>query len=387
MSLVEKFHLDSAGRARRKAFVRISDDETRLLRSMLPVMQKHVHRIVEDFYTYLFSYEETQAFFADAGAVERAKSAQREYLLDLFRGNFDEAYFERRLQIGVVHESIGLDAKWYLGSNSVFLELIVPVLAAACRFRPRRLSRAILALSKVMNLDQQLVMDTYIESTIGKIRALSDQVLRTIEILAPSARDTAQLSEAAAKAVAGALKVAEQGSSTVAGALEGMSELKGRAGTAAEETRRLSEQIGKIESIVSVLDGFTTDTNLLALNASVQAARAGQQSKGFGVIAEEIRRLADQSKESLSQAHALVAEIKQGTGAALAASEAGTRNVEEGTELTRQIGDAFGSLAASAQTVSTNVQQMTTNVREQSEAILQLRALVDGDPDHRGDVA
>ncbi len=377
MTLVSKFQIDDREQQRRKRFLGIDDADVELLRSALPMLERNVDWIVAQFYAHLLSFTETKAFFVDEAALLRAKKAQREYLLDLFRGNYDSAYIERRLQIGVVHERIGLPAKWYLGGNAVFFELIVSLLVRKFRFRRKQLTRSILALNKLMCLDQSLVMDTYIGTMVDKIQGLSDRVLQTIEVLAPTAQQASDLATVAAETTEASMQVAEEGATAVEQALGAMNELEQTAKKSVEEVRRLSERIGQIGAVINLLDEFTADTNVLALNASVQAARAGQQSTGFSVIADQIRKLADESQESLAQVHSLVSEIKEATTATMTAFAASAEEVEKGTHLTLQIGDAFKALASSSRDAAASVQQITVNVKEQSTAIVRLKEMVD----------
>ena len=379
MNLASKFQIDDQEQARRKSFLNIKAADSELLRSALPAMEKHVDSIVNQFYVHLLRFTETKAFFVDEASLRRAKAAQREYLLDLFRGNYDSAYVERRLQIGVVHERIGLPAKWYLGGNAVFFELIVSLLVRKFRFRPRQLTRCILALNKLMILDQALVMDTYIGTMVDKIKGLSERIRESIKVLAPAAQQAADLATAAAEATQGSMLVAEQGANSVEQALGAINQLKQTAKKSVDEVSRLNERLGQIGAVINLLDEFTSDTNVLALNASVQAARAGQQSTGFSVIADQIRKLADESQESLAQVHALVSEIEEATAATMAAFGESATEVEKGTSLTLRIGDAFKALAASSQGAASSVQQIAANVKEQSNAILGLKELVERD--------
>ena len=175
MALTDKYGLDSHERDQRKKFVHLSDEDISALQELRPWLEKHVDRIVEDFYVHLLTYKEARAFFSDVRTLAHVKAAQRDYLLDLFRGTYDEGYFERRLQIGVVHERIGLAPKWYVGSTSNFFGLLVPLLEEKYLFRRRKFVRAVLALTKVMNLDQQLVIDTYIGSLVDKLQEKQDR--------------------------------------------------------------------------------------------------------------------------------------------------------------------------------------------------------------------
>jgi heme-based aerotactic transducer len=346
-----------------------------ILRQLLPVVEQHVDAIVEQFYDHLLRFEQAVSFFPDEATLQRARTAQREYLLDLFRGTCDEAYFERRLQIGVVHERIRLPAKWYIGSNSVFLQLLVPLLESRYRLRPRHLTRAIVAVQKVMNLDQQLVLDTYIGTMVEKVRAVSDEIMTAVEVLAPTAETAAQLADSAAESARQAVEISEQGATTVTDALERITDLKTRALEASQTAGGLGAQIAQIETVMSLLARFTRDTNVLALNAEVQAARAGEHGIAFNVIATEIRKLADESQTSLDRVQKLVTGVEQAADAIVNMSQENARHVESVSTQNLQIGDAFGSLADSAQEAARYIREIESSVKHQADAILRLKTL------------
>ena len=107
MDLIAKYGLDSQEREHRKRFVRLTREDVEALRALRPWLEKHVDQIVEGFYGHLLQYAETKRFFPDEKTLGKVKALQREYLLDLTSGQYDEGYFARRLQIGVVTSASG----------------------------------------------------------------------------------------------------------------------------------------------------------------------------------------------------------------------------------------------------------------------------------------
>jgi len=107
----------------RRAYFDLGDEELARLRAARPVAEKTHGGIVEDFYEHLMAHSSTRRFFTQDATLERVKSLQTSYFLELFDGQLDRDYVERRLRIGAVHERIGLDTKWYLGAYRRFLEL------------------------------------------------------------------------------------------------------------------------------------------------------------------------------------------------------------------------------------------------------------------------
>ncbi|MBD7984868.1 methyl-accepting chemotaxis protein [Sporosarcina sp. Sa2YVA2] len=151
--------------------------------------------------------------------------------------------------------------------------------------------------------------------------------------------------------------------------------------------KRLSKQTEEIENITKVITDITEQTNLLALNAAIEAARAGEHGKGFAVVADEVRKLAEQSKSSANQIVTLTAGIQEDTKNVENAVSDSLKNVEEGVKVIDEAGDAFTSIieaihamgsqiedisaateqiSASAEEVSASIQEIATQANEAS---------------------
>lgn len=202
--------------------------------------------------------------------------------------------------------------------------------------------------------------------------AAVNETTTTMEELGASSRLSAEQAEAASAGAREALTLANEGTMTVEQTLEGMTGLKERSAAIAEQILRLSEQTSQIGNITNLVSDLANQTNLLALNAAVEAARAGEHGRGFGVVASEIRKLADQSKKSAERINALVAEIQQATNATVMVTEEGTKTVQEGTRLAQKTGDAFNALANSIGSTFESVQQIALNAKQQAAAVNQV---------------
>src|SRR4028119_1286641 len=95
-----------------------------------------------------------------------------------------------------------------------------------------------------------------------------------------------------------------------------------------ESMMRLSEQSQAIGAIIATVDDLAQQSNLLAVNAAIEAAKAGEQGKGFAVVAQEVKSLADQSKQATTQVRTILNDIQKATGAAVMATEQGSKAVE-----------------------------------------------------------
>jgi PAS domain S-box-containing protein len=151
-------------REERLRFLDLTERDAALLRELKSFFETHVARIEDAFYEQLLSYPETAQLLRDRTNVERLKKLQRDYLLRIAEGQFDDAYFEDRLRIGRTHERVGLSPRWYLAAFSLYFKLFAPLLFEHYAAEPARAQAALLALEKVFMLDASLAMDAYITS-------------------------------------------------------------------------------------------------------------------------------------------------------------------------------------------------------------------------------
>jgi signal transduction histidine kinase len=154
-------HISSEVLARRKQFGRLTDADCALLKELREVFSKHSEEVVDRFYAHLFEFDEMRPLLDGQGSLERLKDYQRDYLLSLSSGEYDEAYARDRLRIGRQHSKIGLDPEWYLGTYGLYLDLLLPLIHERFGEDVRGAVRASAALTKLMILDMQLVLDAY----------------------------------------------------------------------------------------------------------------------------------------------------------------------------------------------------------------------------------
>ena len=143
-----------------------------------------------------------------------------------------------------------------------------------------------------------------------------------------------------------------------------------------ETVVKLSEHSKAIEEIVAAVQDLADQSNLLAVNASIEAARAGDRGKGFAVVAHEIKSLADQSKEATDQIRTILGDTQRWVGAVVMATEQGSKAVEAGVEQSILAGEAIQSLATSVQTssqaasvIDVSSQQQFTGVEQVASAM------------------
>lgn len=138
----------------------------------------------------------------------------------------------------------------------------------------------------------------------------------------------------------------------------------------------LGERSKEIGQIVDTISGIAGQTNLLALNAAIEAARAGEQGRGFAVVADEVRKLAEQSQEAAKQITSLIAEIQTDTAKAVAAMINETQQVKRGTEVVEKAGKTFNEITLLVQQMSAQTRDVSVEIQEIAKGSQSMVALV-----------
>ncbi len=167
-----------------------------------------------------------------------------------------------------------------------------------------------------------------------------------------------------AKVAHQSLMAAEKGTTAVQNSISGMNEIREQIQETAKRIKRLGESSQEIGEIVELISDITEQTNVLALNAAIQAASAGEAGRGFTVVAEEVQRLAERSGEATKQIGAIVKTIQTDTQDAVAAMEKSTQGVVEGTKLSDAAGQALNEIGQ----VSRNLAELIDTIFRATQA-------------------
>lgn len=194
----------------------------------------------------------------------------------------------------------------------------------------------------------------------------------TVNELGAISFQSAEQAEAAATGARQALDLSEDGTRSVQQTLQGMSGLRDKVNAIANQIVNLSEQTGQITIVSDLVADLASQTNMLALNAAVEAARAGEQGKGFSVVADEIRKLADQSKKSADKINILANDIQAAINRTVMVTDEGTKTVNEGIDLARSTADTFIGVTDAVNNVYLNSQQISTSAKQQAISIQQV---------------
>ncbi len=202
------------------------------------------------------------------------------------------------------------------------------------------------------------------------------QTTSTVDLLGETSRRSAVQAEESAKSASTALSLAETGAETVEQTRIGMESLKERVREIAEQIINLSEQTEQIAGVSELVGDLANQTNMLALNAAVEAARAGEYGKGFGVVAGEIRKLADQSRKSADKIKNLVTDVQAAMNSAVMVTDEGKKTAESSIELALGTAESFIGVKDAINNVFANTSEISEAAKQQAVGIQEILAAV-----------
>lgn len=405
----QEFGLTTADVQARVTAFRITEQDKALLRQLGPIIKPKMGFIVDKFYEHVLSMPGTAAIVSGAGSsIEALKKTNPDYFAAIFEARFDDKYFDSRLKVGMIHAKIGLTADFFFGAMTTYADLINKIVLKKLWYSPAKAVAIITSLQKAFTLDQELIIESYIqygflesieqvstqstaicaslsESTAHLRSAASDSGQASSEVASASERVAtsatvqaesalkvqdaitilgnrgeelqsnlnaqAEAVETAQEAISGIQEVGTT-INTLAATWESiktrvssMDQLKATVNTASKEVAELQRHSSEIGTIVSTISEIADQTNLLALNAAIEAARAGEHGRGFAVVSEEVRKLAEQSAQAAN-------EIRDLIGSVMGASQ------KAGEAMSKTLGDVENALEVAVE-ATTSLQKIS----------------------------
>jgi len=389
-------------RETRLRFMHITREKSEALREFWPEVEKNLPRILDDFYKQLTA-EPVLVKIIGNNQVSRLVSAQTMHWGRLFNGHFDETYIQGVRTIGMVHNRIGLEPRWYIGGYALVLSHLTDLAIKTYRWKAKRLAEVIAAVNSAVMLDMDFAISVYQEAMMeerGKRQKVVDELIAGFEkqvtvalnslasastqmnAAAVSMSGTAEETSNQAGAVAAASEEASANVQTVAAATEEMSasvkeisrqveqsaKIASQAVIEAEGTltaiKGLADMAQKIDNVVNIINDIAGQTNLLALNATIEAARAGEAGKGFAVVATEVKALANQTAKATEEIAMQIGAMQSATGDTVTRIGDISKTIEEINQITTAISAAVEQQDASTQEIARNVQEAAKGTGE-----------------------
>lgn len=294
------------------------------------MLKNNINIIVDAFYNALGNEPKLQRIIDQNSSTERLKITLRRHLLEMFEGVIDQRYLDKRIRVAKAHIHIGLKPKWYIAAFQEISQTLFDVAFKEIEDK-EDLFLMINAINKILNLEQQLVLEAY-ETEAEKVRQEElGMKLKIMEKVANTSSNLAALSEEKNAsfqklmvqsetirdfAVKGNLvsktakKVSQDGKVQVDQQSNNMKDIIEAVNKINDYIDKMIHINEKMQEIISIITDIANQTHMLSLNAQIEAARAGEAGRGFSVVASEIGKLSDKTKESVKNVTNLINESK-----------------------------------------------------------------------------
>lgn len=309
--------------------VDLQEEDLHNLLQVKPIIEKNAEQIVGAFYSQLLEIPNLTAIISEHSTIEKLKGNLTIYIKEMVSGEIGEQYISRRKMIGKVHNRIGLFPEWYIGGYTIIQNEVLNVLTQGLD-RWEDIMKAYTSFQKLCSFDIQITISTYIESftssmmRFNEIEELQYKLNDSISTLAATSEETSSSIEGKEKQVLGMLneiqsiqdssklmiKRVESGKDNVSASLTKMDDVIDLIYSTKDLTQELSDSSSKIGQIVKTIRGISNQTNILSLNAAIEAARAGQHGKGFSIVAQEVRKLAHQTANALDHIQTQITTVQ-----------------------------------------------------------------------------
>lgn len=291
--------------------------------------------------------------------------ANNDLTVTIPESNFETLGINSQDEIGILVSAIEntLSSK---DRMSISLRKMTANLNNICRQLADNARELVSAATEIASSSEQLSRGAEDQSNqVSQISAAVEQMAATV---VESSKNAGDASQAATKAN----ETAAQGGEIVTNTISGMQRIAQTVRESADSIGKLARSADQIGEIIGVIDDIADQTNLLALNAAIEAARAGEQGRGFAVVADEVRKLAERTGKATGEITDMIKGIQTDTSTAVSSMESGLKEVEAGRSLTDRAGDSLHQIVEMSDQVLEMIRQIATASEQQSSAAEQI---------------
>ncbi|WP_239618100.1 globin-coupled sensor protein [Cohnella mopanensis] len=356
------FELDQDLLIKQLQMIDLTQEDLRNVHSLQPLIIEHIDEIIETFYSTILEVAGLKQIITENSTVDRLRTTLKQHVIEIFSGHIDDEYIRKRLRIAEVHQRIGLESKWYIGSfqnlQSTFLDIIH-------RYTPDSKQSLIYskAVTKLLNLEQQLVIEAYdkksleerekvhaqvreeVKHKIGlvsqELAALTEQTSASTEQLIASSNQVNELFLHNADLAQVSRQLAVTGSDKLNELEQQMESILKRSLQMESSLAELIHSSDQMRTIVRIVQEIASQTRILSFNASIEAARAGSHGAGFAVVANEVKKLSEDTGKAVKQISELILLSNSRSQEVVNSIHEVKQLVQSGQRQSEQTGEAF----------------------------------------------
>ena len=317
---------DNSEVAKQIKMIRLTKEDLIIIKNLQPFVLANIEEIVDQFYKNLEYENSLLKIINDNSSIERLKTTLRGHITEMFDGNIDVSYFNKRIKIAHIHVRIGLQTKWYMCAFQDILLSLINLIEENVEIKEECLL-SIKAVSKLLNLEQQIVLEAYdaetdrlkleieeqkaliqdnVTNASQNLAAISEQTNASFQQLNAQSYEMISLSNTGTELSTLAEERANKGKEQIGKQANNMANIHKSVDEISSDIKVLGDISKQMEQIVNIVNSIADQTNLLSLNASIEAARAGEYGRGFSIVAGEVRKLSEETKQSVSNVATLI---------------------------------------------------------------------------------
>ncbi|MEC2054038.1 globin-coupled sensor protein [Peribacillus psychrosaccharolyticus] len=382
--------------------IRLSESDLHVIKCLQPVVEEHIEQLVDDFYSTIIEVPSLKHMIETYSMLDKLRSTLKIHVIELFSGHIDEKFLEIRNRVAKAHYKIGLQPAWYMGA---FQNLQNSLLTIICKKTENNeeLQKLLAAVTKIFSLEQQIVLEAYerqnaemmhktytqgrqaIQSEITVVShdlvSLAEKTIASVETLVNSSIEVKNQMAASI----------EQSETVQAKSVEGQEKLNelltkiylinNDTQAMTDRTLQLVTSTQRIKEIVRIVEEIAEKTNMLAINAAIEAARAGEHGRGFAVVSQEVRKLSEQTKDSVSEIRTLITasdvnteKVMESLNHVKSAVESGVMTSKETKQVFTHIAESIIESARTLFTIDRKMNELVYVIEEIGEATASVSA-------------
>lgn len=318
--------------------IKLTEKDLDVLIHIKPIIETNIDKLMNSFYENLFKEQSLKDIIEKHSTLDRLKNTLKIHFIEMFSGVIDKKYVEKRKHVANAHVRIGLKMKWYIASFQFFINDVIDLLnEKEIKFEGKNnlvFREAILkALNKIINLEEQLVMHSYeqeterlqhlevesqnrevilesIQKSTKELNVIVEESKSSYQFLKGESNEIISVTKQAYNDTQQTLKNSMNGKDSLDNQNETIKMIQNKMEVSENELKKLQDSIVIVDNTLELIHDVTDQINLLSLNAAIEASRAGEHGRTFSVVAAEIKKLSNKTRELSNNIELIMTNLK-----------------------------------------------------------------------------
>ncbi|MDP7979271.1 globin-coupled sensor protein [Bacillus sp. WLY-B-L8] len=373
--------------------IRLNKSDLQMIKCIQPLIEQNIERLVDDFYNSILEINELKEITQKHSSVDKLRNTLKVHLVELFNGKIDNHFLEKRLRVAKVHYHIGLKPAWYMGAFQNLQNSLINIISNTISAK-EEVTTFITAITKILSLEQQIVLEAYEDENLkqrngqyenakteikGKILktslelvSLAEETNISVERLIENSNTVNQMVIRSNEDSTMAQAFTKEGQQKINDLVQNIQGISTNIENMNHSVTKLSEASSQITTVVKIVQNIADQTNLLALNSAIEAARAGEHGKGFSIVSEEVRKLAEETKNSVGKIQNLIHSSNEYTQHVIETLKQVNKTVLIGNETSSQAHESFTKISES---ICENVQKINLAKNQMDDLVVAIKEI------------